>query len=86
MEIIARYGSIGASPYRVDAVSFSLETRHGPWMAQEPIKSKGVSAKKRTSGALTFRHFTEAKGRSWICCRSRTRALRERGRCVSPWS
>ena len=36
-----RYGSIGASPYKIDIVSFSLETRHGIWMAQALIKPKG---------------------------------------------
>ena len=38
-EIIARYGSIGASPYRIDIISFSLETHWGIWMAQAPIET-----------------------------------------------
>jgi len=62
-EIIERYGSIGASPYRIDVVSLTLETRHGLWAAQVPVKPKGVSKKKRTFGAPTFQHFTEAGGR-----------------------
>lgn len=62
-EIIERYGSTGASPYRVDVVSFTLEARHGLWFAQMPIKPKGVSKKKRTFGPPTFRRFTEAGGR-----------------------
>jgi hypothetical protein len=73
LEIIERYGSIGASPYRVDVVSFALETRHGLWVAQEPIKPKGVSKKKthlryanlpafhRSQG--TFRRSSAGQGR-----------------------
>ncbi len=61
--ILDKYGSIGASPYAVDIVSMSLETRHGVWMAEVPIKPKGISKKKRTIGAPEFRHFTEAGGR-----------------------
>jgi len=62
-EIRERYGSIGASPYRVDIVSFSLETRHGLWMAQMEVKPKGISKKKRTFGEPEFQLFTEAHGR-----------------------
>jgi len=62
-EILERYGSIGASPYRIDVVSFALETRYGMWMAQIPILPKGASKRKRTFGAPDFRHFTEAEGR-----------------------
>ena len=61
--IIEKYGSIGASPYAVDVVSMALETRHGVWMAEVPIKPKGISKKKRTIGTPEFRHFTEAGGR-----------------------
>jgi len=61
--ILHKYGSIGASPYAVDIVSMALETRHGVWMAEVPIKPKGVSKKKRTIGEPEFRHFTEAEGR-----------------------
>ena len=46
--ILDKYGSIGASPYRVDVVSFGLETRYGVWMSQCEIKPKGISKKKRT--------------------------------------
>ena len=62
-EIIDKYGSIGNSPYAIDVVSMSLETRHGVWVAQLPIKPKGHSKKKRTFGSPEFRFFTEAKGR-----------------------
>ncbi len=61
-EIYERYGSIAASPYAVDIVSMSLETRHGVWMAQMPIKPKGISKKKRTIGTPEFQ-LTEAQGR-----------------------
>ncbi len=61
--ILNKYGSIGASPYAVDVVSMSLETRHGVWMAEVLIKPKGISKKKLTIGTPEFRHFTEAGGR-----------------------
>jgi hypothetical protein len=48
----------------VDIVSMALETRHGVWMAEVPIKPKGICKKKRTIGAPEFRHFTEYAGRS----------------------
>jgi hypothetical protein len=62
-EIIEEYGSIGGSPYRVDVASFALETRHGLWVTQIPIKPKGLSKIKRTFGQPDFQHFTEAQGR-----------------------
>ena len=62
-EIMERYGSIGASPYKIDIVSFSLETRHGIWMAQASIKPKGHSKKKRTFGEVSFIHYDGAEGR-----------------------
>ena len=64
-EIYERYGSIGNAPdsYKIEIVAFSLETRHGIWVAQCPIKPKGYSKKKRTIGTPEFRHFTEAQGR-----------------------
>ena len=62
-KIMEKYGSIGNSPYAIDVVSMSLETRHGMWMAQMPIKPKGYSKKKRTFGQPEFRFYTESKGR-----------------------
>ena len=50
-EIIERYGSIGASPYRIDTASFMLETRYGVWGAQVPLKFKAPSKKRRTFAA-----------------------------------
>lgn len=61
--ILDKYGSIGASPYAVDIVSMALETRHGVWMAEVPIKPKGISKKKRTIETPEFRHYTEVAGR-----------------------
>jgi hypothetical protein len=61
--ILDRYGSIGASPYAVDVVSLAVETRHGVWMAELPIKPKGHSKKKRTFGEPIFQLFTEVAGR-----------------------
>ena len=54
---------MGASPWRVDVVAFSLETRHGLWFAQVPITRKGHSKKKRTFGDVAFRYFAEVEGR-----------------------
>ena len=62
-EIMERYGSIGGSPYRIDVVSFSLETHHGLWMAQAPAKPKGVSKKRRTFDEPQFHYSTEVQGR-----------------------
>ena len=61
--ILERYGSIAASPYRVDIVTITVETRHGLWLAQMPIKPKGVSKKLRTFGEPKYRLFSEAEGR-----------------------
>jgi hypothetical protein len=61
--IMDKYGSIGASPYAIDVCSIALETRYGVWVAQQQIKPKGISKKKRTIGKVEFRHFTEVAGR-----------------------
>ena len=62
-EILDRYGSIGASPYRVDTVNFLLETHHGLWSAQLPLKLKGVSKKRRTFGTPKLVLGDEMQGR-----------------------
>lgn len=63
--ILDEYGSLANCPesWRIDVVSFSLETRHGVWTALTPIKPKGISKKKRTIGAPEFKLFTEVQGR-----------------------
>ena len=50
-EIIDRYGSVGASPYKIDTASFMLETRYGVWGVQVPLKFKAPSKKRRTFAA-----------------------------------
>lgn len=62
-QILDEYGSIGASPYRIDVVSFLLETRHGMWVAQMPVTPKGISKKKKTFAKPEFQLFTEVEGR-----------------------
>ena len=61
--ILDRYGSIAASPYAVDVVSFALETRHGSWVAQVPVKPKGIFKRKKAFDAPPFRFFSETAGR-----------------------
>ncbi len=61
--ILEKYGSISASPYRVDSVSLCLETRYGVWVAECPTLPKGISKKKRTIASPRFKHFTEVEGR-----------------------
>jgi hypothetical protein len=60
--ILEQYGSIEASPYAVDFISFALETRQGSWVAQVEVKPKGVSKRKKTFGEPRFRLFTESAG------------------------
>ncbi len=60
--ILEQYGSIEASPYAIDLVSFALETRDGSWVAQVEVKPKGVSKRKKTFGEPRFRLFTESAG------------------------
>jgi hypothetical protein len=60
--ILEQYGSIEASPYAVDFVSFALETRQGSWVAQVQVKPKGISKRKKTFGEPRFRLFTESAG------------------------
>lgn len=62
-EILDRYGSIGNSPYKIDSVGFTLETRYGVWVAQPQLTPKGHSKKKRTFGEVTFQFADAAKGR-----------------------
>ena len=57
------YGAIANCPYKIDTVSFVLETRHGIWTAQLPITPKGPGKKKRTFGAVTLQFVDGAEGR-----------------------
>ncbi len=60
--ILDQYGSIEASPYAIDFVSFALETVRGSWVAQVPLKPKGISKRKKTFGEPRFRLVTESAG------------------------
>lgn len=62
-EILARYGSIGDSPYRIDLVSFTLEARHGLWAAQVAVEPKDGPTDERTFGVPRFELFPEPEGR-----------------------
>ncbi|MFC5771045.1 hypothetical protein [Thauera sinica] len=57
--VIGRYALDCPASWRIEVVSLALETRHGVWVAQVPIKPKGISKKKRTIGVPEFRHYTE---------------------------
>jgi hypothetical protein len=62
-EIVEKYGSIGASPYRIDAATFVLETAYGTWLAQANLKPKGISKRKRTFGKVDFLFGDQTEGR-----------------------
>ena len=62
-EIIDKYGSIGASPYKIDIVGFMLETRYGVWGCQMTLKPKGYSKKKRTFGKVELPFLDGVEGR-----------------------
>jgi hypothetical protein len=63
-EIIERYGSIGASPWKIDTANFMLETRHGVWGAQVPLKFKAPSKKRRIFAApLNLQFMDGVEGR-----------------------
>jgi hypothetical protein len=62
-EIIDKYGSIGASPYKIDIVGFMLETRYGVWGCQVTLKPKGYSKKKRTFGNVELLFMDGVEGR-----------------------
>lgn len=62
-EILDKYGSVGASPYKIDTASFVVETRYGVWGAQAPLKPKGYSKKKRTFGPVELQFMDGVEGR-----------------------
>ena len=63
-EVIDRYGSVGASPWRIDTANFMLESRHGTWAAQVPLKFKAPSKKRRQFAAPVVLQFMDgAEGR-----------------------
>jgi hypothetical protein len=60
--ILEQYGSIEASPYAIELVTFALETRLGSWVAQVEVNPKGISKRKKTFGEPRFRLFPESAG------------------------
>jgi hypothetical protein len=56
-EIIERYDSVGASPYKIDTANFTLETHYGAWEAQVPLKFKAPSQKRHTFAAPVTPYF-----------------------------
>lgn len=62
-DILDKYGSIGACPYKIDTASFVVETRYGVWGAQVPLKPKGYSKKKRTFGPVELQFMDGVEGR-----------------------
>jgi hypothetical protein len=61
--IMDKYGSVGASPYKVDTAGFMLETRYGVWGCQVTLKPKGYSKKKRTFGKVELQFMDGVEGR-----------------------
>lgn len=59
-EIVERYGSVTNCPFRVDAVNFILETRHGVWAGQVPIEVQGSN---RTFGEVALQYVKGGGGR-----------------------
>jgi hypothetical protein len=62
-EIMDKYGSVGASPYKIDTAAFMLETRYGVWGCQVTLKPKGYSKKKRTFGKVELQFMDGVEGR-----------------------
>ena len=62
-EIYEKYGSLANFPHRLDVASFTLETRHGTWMAQCTILPKPPSKKRRTFMPPQFVFGDAAQGR-----------------------
>ncbi len=62
-EIYEKYGSLANFPHRLDVASFTLETRHGTWIAQCTILPKPPSKKRRTIMPPQFVWGDAAQGR-----------------------
>ena len=61
-DIIREYGSVSASPHRVEVVAISLETPSGIWMAMPRLRSMPPSKMRRTFDEPEFQLFTESAG------------------------
>jgi hypothetical protein len=62
-EIIDKYGSISASPYKIDTAAFMVENQYGVWGCQMTLKPKGYSKKKRTFGKVDLQFMDGVEGR-----------------------
>lgn len=62
-EILNKYGSVGASTYKIDTAAFVVETRYGVWGTQVPLKPKCYSKKKRTFGPVELQFMDGVEGR-----------------------
>ena len=62
-EILEEYGSIGASPYRIDIVAFTLETRHGTWVAQCEVTDGPDAGSEHSFADPEFMMVPGAEGR-----------------------
>ena len=61
-EIVERYGSITDCPFRIDAVNFVLETRHGVWTGQALVEPRGSDGKQRTFGEVALQYVEGGGG------------------------
>lgn len=62
-QVIAKYGSIGAYPKRLDIVFLQLETRHGYFTATAAIRPVPPSKKRRQLGPVKWMQADDADGR-----------------------
>lgn len=62
-DILDEYGSISACPFRVDAVSFTLETHEGIWAAMLPLTPLKGPVKRRTFGQAQLLFAEGMQGR-----------------------
>jgi hypothetical protein len=62
-EIMERYGSIQNSPYAVRAVSITIETRHGVWLAVQPLEKIDGSKEHLTFANPAFEFNAQSGGR-----------------------
>lgn len=62
-EIVKRYGSVTNCPFRVDAVNFILETRHGVWAGQTPIEPRQGDGRKLTFGEVVLQYADGCESR-----------------------
>lgn len=53
-QILARYGSIGASPHRVSAISVLVETPDVHWIGTAPLTKRPRRPKAQTFGTVQF--------------------------------